>query len=234
MNDVKMRDQKSNIKLPLYGATGLFVFVFSLILVLGFFGREATPKILGSFELFTNQRVFILFSQVLIQSCFSLFSAVLFATYFIRDFNERQDIFPFTHPTRRGRIIWNKMLYVSAWTLATTFSVTLICLGALLLSSAYIPVFKVDDLLLNWPAIFVIAAIASIVAWLVGIISLAIGFRKKSTILTVIFALILCSILSNVLQVENDFVIRGAYTLLICAGLGSLISVVQQAKRIEN
>ncbi|WP_207696600.1 hypothetical protein DOK67_0000012 [Enterococcus sp. DIV0212c] len=233
MNYIKLDDQKNKLKPYLYSMFGLLVFILFMVFAMAMVGATITPVVPSSLVVFRDKKLFILFSQVLIQSCFAIFSAVLFSKFVIEDYRERQVVLSFSYPISRSRIFWNKMMFVSFWTAAATFFATIICLGALAVSSAYIPLLNGADLLLSWPIIFKGAAISSLITLMIGVISLAVAFRNKSIISAIITALILCSILSNIMQIENSSLIYGFYGILLAVSVGAVVSVANKVKKME-
>lgn len=203
MNDMNVYYQKTNLKPYLYGMFSLASFIFLMVFAMAFFRGQVIPKWLDPLNVFKNKGLFPLFSQILIQSCFAVFSAVLFSKIFISDYQNQQQVLSFSNSSSPSRIVWKKLALSSAWVMAATFFSTIICLGALLLSSTYVSLFNESELLLSWSTILIGAALSGSVALAIGMISLAIGFRRKSAILTIIASLIMSSALSNIMQMEN-------------------------------
>lgn len=232
MNYIKLEYQNKNFKPYFYSTIGLLLFTLGTVFVMAIFWKNLMPKFLEPLNILKDKESFILFSQILIQSCFSIFSAMLFSKVIKEDSQDSQEVLLFSYPI--SRIIGGKILFVSIWTVAAAFLSTITCLGTLKFFSDSIPILKESDLSFEWETILTTAVVSGVVALMIGGISLAIGFKNKSYISTIITSLILCSILSNIMQLENGVLTGSIYGLLLVASIGSIISVVTKTKRIKT
>lgn len=233
MSFVRLEYQKNNLKPYLYSMLGLLLFILVTVIIMAVVGTSMMPKVLEPLNIFKNKESFMLLSQILIQSCFAVFSAVLFSKIIIEDYRANQVVLLFSYPISRGRIIGGKIMFVSIWTVTATFFSTVICLGTLKFCSDYIPLLKGSDLLFGWESILTKGVVSGVIALMIGGISLAVGFKNKSVIATIISSLIICSVLSNILQLEKEGLNSIIYGLLLAVSIGAVTTVVNKTKQME-
>lgn len=233
MNFVRLEYQKNNLKPYFYSMIGLLLFTLFTVLVMAIVGTSLMPDVLKPLNILSDKKSLILLSQILIQSCFAVFSAVLFSKIIIEDYRDDQVVLLFSYPISRSRIIGGKFMFVSIWTIAATFFSTVICLGALKICSDYTQLLKGNNLSFVWETIITQGVVSGAVALMIGGISLAVGFKNKSVITTVIVSVILCSVLSNIMQLQKGGLSNLIYGLLLAVSVGAVTSVINKVKQME-
>lgn len=159
--------------------------------------------------------------SIIVMSSYAILGTVMHTKFIVEEYTGRKNVLLFTYPQKRSQILSAKFLL----TFVFTFS-------ALILTNlaAYISVGIIDNMTGLTAAPIDMAGIAStllfslilgLIANLIGIIALKVGFYKKSIIWTLLTAVILVSPLGNSVISFHDFVLPiflvvGAAMLIIC------------------
>ncbi|WP_336249542.1 ABC transporter permease [Stomatohabitans albus] len=148
-------------------------------------------------QIFAGYSNVISLFSILSMAVFATMSAVMHTSFIIEEYKGKHAILLFTYPTKRSRIILAKLLVVSLFTaLAMTLS-NLISFTVFGISEQFSPL--IDDQLNADIVIQFIktTSIMAITAAGIGVISVGIGFIKKSVPTTIISGVLIASLLCN-------------------------------------
>ena len=150
-------------------------------------------------EIFTSYHSLIKLHSVICMAIFAIFSAVMHSKITIEEYRGKQSILLFLYPVRRTKILDIKLFFVFGYTVVT-----------MILSSffVYLIFFVTESFFHICPDTLSVAFVGnciatviynSIIAGMFGIISLWIGFYKKSVPTTIVASCIIVSLSSQIL-----------------------------------
>lgn len=216
---IKLELRRNNLKPYLWGSLGIFVFAVAMGVFFSALPQidptDLSAKMMSDFTMVSTV------VSIIVMSSYAILGTVMHTKFIVEEYTGRKNVLLFTYPQKRSQILSAKFLL----TFVFTFS-------ALILTNlaAYISVGIIDNMTGLTAAPIDMAGIAStllfslilgLIANLIGIIALKVGFYKKSIIWTLLTAVILVSPLGNSVISFHDFVLPiflvvGAAMLIIC------------------
>lgn len=216
---IKLELERNNLKPYLWGSLGIFIFAVAMGVFFSALPQidptDLSAKMMSDFTMVSTV------VSIIVMSSYAILGTVMHTKFIVEEYTGRKNVLLFTYPQKRSQILSAKFLL----TFVFTFS-------ALILTNlaAYISVGIIDNMTGLTAAPIDMARIAStllfslilgLIANLIGIIALKVGFYKKSIIWTLLTAVILVSPLGNSVISFHDFVLPiflvvGAAMLIIC------------------
>lgn len=216
---IKLELRRNNLKPYLWGSLGIYVFAVAMGVFFSALPQidpsDLSAKMMSDFTMVSTV------VSIIVMSSYAILGTVMHTKFIVEEYTGRKNVLLFTYPQKRSQILSAKFLL----TFVFTFS-------ALILTNlaAYISVGIIDNMTGLTAAPIDMARIAStllfslilgLIANLIGIIALKVGFYKKSIIWTLLTAVILVSPLGNSVISFHDFVLPiflvvGAAMLIIC------------------
>ncbi len=201
---IKLELKKNNFRPYIYAVLGIFLFTLSIGVLFA-----SIPKIDpndSSSNVFSEQKFLVTMISVISMSSFAVLCAVMHTKFIVNEYTNPYSILIFSYPYKRSTILLSKYFIIFVFTfsmmiisnIASIFFIEFICKLSNIISISLINI-----------NILPVTVIFSFIANLIGLISLRIGFWKKSVITTIITSVILISPIGNsvVLLSDNLFII---------------------------
>ncbi|PEC47641.1 ABC transporter permease [Bacillus sp. AFS077874] len=225
-NLMKLELKKVNIRSYIYSAFMIGIFLLGIIYLFAFAPRiEPTDPDMKMFAGY--ERIIHLFSTVCMFA-FSLLSSAMFSKIVIEEYSGKRTILLFSYPISRSKVFFVKIIFVSLF-VATAMIVTSICIYIIFgISESIYHLVQGNitfDIIKRGIKLTVYMSISAIS---VGVISMAIGFIKKSITTTIISSVLLCSLLSNIvagfISSDSPIIIFTIILVLLCVFVLNIIS----------
>ncbi|QOR34683.1 ABC transporter permease [Clostridium sp. 'deep sea'] len=147
---------------------------------------------------------------------FSVFSVVLFSKFIIEDYSRQKAMLMFSYPVSKTKVFFSKVMLVTSFIAFGFLICTLIPSSIFFLTENIKPILsgKITNQHILSQYLRVITSVFAIMT--VGLISLRIGFIKKSVSTTIVTAIILSVIFGNVIIGINPnlYMVIGSMVLL--------------------
>jgi ABC-type transport system involved in multi-copper enzyme maturation permease subunit len=151
---------------------------------------------------FMNYTDIMVSAAIVNMAAFCVLSAVMHSRFVVEEYKGSQAILLFSYPVSRKKVFLSKLTLVSITTIVGLIASNLIVFSVFLGMESVFPLVgdKVTpDLLVQ---LIILTVATSVLATAIGVVSLAIGFSKKSSQVTVVSAVVLvaafCSTISNI------------------------------------
>lgn len=204
MNLYRLEMKKIRFSTYLWAIAGIFVSLLALgILFLFIFQIEKEKSgIPEEVELFANWNGLLALTTALAFVCFSVLSAVIAAKVVVSEYCGRNAVILLSYPVKRKAILETKCLLVCGTTTISAF-ISNICVVGIMYVTAHIlgivPQMNTEHFV---PAVLVSSILMGISSSAVGIISAALGWKKRSVIATIVCSLIIVCVLTNFITVS--------------------------------
>lgn len=153
---------------------------------------------------------------------FAVLSSVMYSKFVIDEYIGRSAILLFSYPISRKKVFLAKIIFVSVFIIIGLSVSNIIIFFIFSISETVYPLVK-DTLTLELLiSNILVCALQAVIAAGVGTISMAIGFYRKSVPITIVSAVILCSLISNVASTTGTSLLIVRITVIIVV----LISIV--------
>lgn len=218
MKLIKLELRRNNLKPYLCGSLGIFIFVMVigiLFLVLPLIDpSDPTSKEMSDFMILSP------LISIIVMSSFTILGSVMNTKFIVEEYTGKKNLLLFTYPQKRSQILLAKF----ALTFVFTFAAFLLSNVAALLLIALIgnmtglitkPI-GIDNVM----NVLLLSIILGFITNLISVISLRVGFFKKSIIWTLVTAIILVAPLGNTVMLFGNF------TLPIFLALGALLMII--------
>ncbi len=230
MKLIKLELRKNNLKPYLLSVIGIFIAVIAMGLL--FCAVPVLEPNDPNSQVFSDPTMIMTMVSIMSMSAFAILSSVMHSKFVVEEYTGRKNVLLFTYPQKRSSILFAKFVLVFLFVFVMMFAVNMItCISVGFLGSAIgliVKPFTDIGLMLKLSLIF------AFVANFIGLISLRIGFYKKSIIVPVVTATILVSPFGNfvmLLGTDTDiaFIIAGGVLLIVSTFLfGGLLKKVNR------
>ena len=150
--------------------------------------------------MFGNYENIITISSIIGMACFALLSSAAFSQLVVSDYMGKRVNLLFAYPIDRSKLFLSKVIIVFVFTIAAMIISSAIAFGIFFLTEPHFAIVAGDTLSAG---LFIrtaqISLIFSVLAGGIGLISLWFGFKRKSIQATIIPAVIMATIGTNVL-----------------------------------
>lgn len=218
MNKLIQFELKRNSLKPYHIAVGIIAVVILSFLYL----LAAIPKIDAAdtdAEMFMSYEFIIGLGNIISMAIFSIMSAAMASKFIVNEYTGKKAILLFSYPVDRKKILDAKIITVFSYTVFSMLICNGTALTVFLVTESLFPLCQdtIDvGLILNC-ILFLFCY--SLIAALLGLISLWFGFMKKSMIVTIISACVIvsifCQIIAMTLFVRPVIIAILAVTFLI-------------------
>ncbi len=228
-------------RFKVYSIASIFVFLFGFALC---FMAVFTPEIAKDrglplpidMSMFVEWKTFILIVSTVIFSSFAIMSAVMHSLITIEEYLGKRAVLLFSYPVKRSRILFAKCLLVFGFTIfATSISNILAILLFGLISNGFniMPEqFTIDTFIM----LLKTTAIVSPLSAAVGLVSLRIGFWRKSMVATIVSSFILIVPFGNLSSFfpESSFeILLTGMAVLLLIGFFVFALLLRKVNRME-
>lgn len=175
-------------------------------------------------EMFTTYNGLVSLHCLICLVCFTILSAVIYSKYVIEDYCGNRAILLLSYPVKRNKIFWSKIFVVFSFTVISMIICGSVSLGIFYLTKLFFPL---HSDILTIPLIinsFGLIIIYSIMTGALGCISLWVGLMKKSTPSTIVSAVIIVVIFSQLGAISINS--TALFSLTLASGLTILALII--------
>jgi ABC-type transport system involved in multi-copper enzyme maturation permease subunit len=187
-NLIRLELKKNNIKPYLLGVLGITIILFGFLYL--FAGVEDE-------QLSTYADVTMIVSS-LSMSCYCVLGAVMFARFAVEEYKGNRAILLFSYPISRVKVLFSKVALVCGFVFAFSLLTNLVVFGFFNLSEYFAPLVHAGELSRMLADTMLLSVINGFLAMAVSLIALAAGLWKESLPVTIITAVVICSIFSSI------------------------------------
>ena len=224
---IELEIQRNNIKKYVIAAMIITVSSFMMLYLFAFMAR------FGSDEEFFDYKGIISIIGIVNMACFTVLGSVMYSRFVIDDYVGKKAILIFSYPVSRNKVFYSKVLLVSSLVIGGTLLSNLLIFGIFFCGESIFPI--VQERLNGGVVIsgLFMAILSSIIAGGFSIISMSVGLKFRSVPITIVTAVIVCAMFSNVLSlfkltIVPTILVAIVATLLALIVLGSLSSKIDE------
>lgn len=231
---IKLELRRNNLKPYLWGCLGIFIFA----LVMGIF-FIALPLIDPSDPTSKEMSDFTMLSpiiSIIVMGSYTILGSVMNTKFIVEEYTGRKNLLLFTYPQKRSQILLAKftLTFVFTFVALIVSNVIVLFLVGLFGKMTGLIIKTID--MENVVTILLLSIILGIIANLISTIALRVGFFKKSIIWTIVTAIILVSLFSNLVTLFSNFILPvflvvGAALMVICLIL--FIGLLKKVNKME-
>jgi len=218
INLIKLEMRKTKIRTYINSSIIITVCMLGLLYTfaaISFAGIEADA---AEFSSYYNIMVL---TNAITMCAYSVLAAVMYSSFIIKEFADKNAILMFSYPVSRKSILLAKITLVAIFTLVSTIIST--CIICLILGTTESIFPLVPDSISIYLVVKIIrdTICVGIIAVAIGIVSAYIGLIKKSSPVTIVSAVIICSCAANV-------IVAGMHLFFLIIGftIGAAIAAV--------
>lgn len=234
MNKLIQFELKRNSLKPYHIAVGIITIVILGLLYL----FAAIPRIDSAdadAEMFMSYEFIVGLGNIISMAIFSIMSAAMASKIIVDEYTEKKAILLFSYPVARKKVLDAKITTVFSYTVVSMLICNGVALTIFLATESLFPLCQDTinaGLILNC-ILFLFCC--SLIAALLGVISLWFGFIKKSVIVTIISACVIVSILCQVIAMTLFArpVIIGILAIIFLFAMIVWINLHYQVKNME-
>ncbi len=232
MKLIKLELKKNNLKPYLLGNLGIFILIIALGTVLCAIPVLAPED--PSAEMFNDPSTVVTMCSIISMTAFSILASIMHSKFVVEEYTGKKNILLFTYPQKRSSILLAKFVLIFTYVFVSVLAVNTI--GILLVGVLGKAVGFVSGTAFSIGLILKFSLIFSLLANFIGLISLRIGFFRKSIIVPIVVSTILTSPFSNMVMLFKDnsffaFVIAGLVLLIISTIL--FLGLLKKVNKME-
>lgn len=184
-------------------------------------------------DLFTSYHSLIELINIIGVAVFSMLSSVMSAKFIIEEYMGKRAILLFSYPIARRSILFSKIAMVFFYTTAAMFLCSIIVCGTFFTTEAMVPLCE-DELCVRTIIYSLFSLLChSLLAGILGVISLWIGFEKRSVTVTIVASVIIAIVFCQLMAVTMTSLVSLAF-FLVGSGIIAVIAVKNLAWKVEN
>ena len=233
MKLIKLELRKNNLKPYLLGVLGIFLAIVAMGLL--FCAIPILEPNDPDSQIFSDPNMIMTMVSIISMSAFAILASIMHSKFIVEEYTGQKNVLLFTYPQKRSSILFAKFILIFAFVFSMMMVINMIALiviGLVANALGFISEpFTNITLMLRYSLIF------SLVANFIGLISLRIGFYKKSIIVPIVVATILTSPFGNTVMLLGDnsfiaFVIGGSVLLIVSMSL--FLGLLKKVNRMES
>lgn len=132
-------------------------------------------------------------------AAYSILMAVMFSTFLLKDYTGKNAVLTFSYPTERKKLLQCKIALVSLFIATFMIGGTILMCAIFTLSEAVFPLVPDQPSIGLFIRVLVDTLLCMCITFCIGLISVRVGFPKKSVQITIVTSIIICCCVSNVL-----------------------------------
>ncbi|MGL4697496.1 ABC transporter permease [Enterococcus larvae] len=147
--------------------------------------------------IFMTYRGISTLSLIVATACFSILSSVMYNKFVIEEYTSKKVFLLFSYPVERKRVLWAKILTVFLFTIVSMMVSGLVIFSIFFITESLLHLSQ-DTLTIQVISEVIFSLIGfSIIAAAFGVISLWLGYWRKSTSVTIISGVIVSSVFGS-------------------------------------
>ncbi|WP_165000263.1 ABC transporter permease [Anaerophilus nitritogenes] len=190
-------------------------------------------------QIFRDYHNLLMVCGVLSLVSFSILSSVMYCKFIIQEYGSNRIYMLFSYPVHRGKILFSKVLSVFLFIIVAVFMCNTTVFTVFAFTESFFSLmedaFTVELILKTIQVSIVMAVIAATI----GVIAMGLGYIKKSVPTTIVSAMLLSSLFSNIASINisnaasmNMFLII-FMGVTIAAGSITTIMLIKKVDRME-
>jgi ABC-type transport system involved in multi-copper enzyme maturation permease subunit len=187
-NLMSLELKKNSIKPYLLGVLGITIIMFGFLRLYAGVDDE---------ELSTYEDVTMLVSS-LGMACYCVLGAIMFARFAVEEYKGKRAILLFSYPVSRVKVLLAKAIIVCGFVFVFSLLTNLIVFGFFNVSESFAPLVHEGDLSFMLADTMLLSVVNGFLAIAVSLIALAAGIWRESVPVTIVTAVIICSVFSSV------------------------------------
>ena len=166
-------------------------------------------------------------------AAYSVLAAVMFSTFLLKDYSDKNAILIYSYPVKRKKLLNCKIVLV--WLFVAFFMIcgTIIMYGIFSLSEKLFPLVPDHLSVALCAKVFSDTMLCLFLSLFIGIISVRIGFAKKSIQTTIIASVVICACTANVISTMSYSYVPVIVLFCVVAFL-AFISYIGLKTKVEN
>ncbi len=183
-------------------------------------------------NMFLTYHNLIILINILYMVIFTILSAVMFSKIVVEDYAGKRAMLLFSYPIGRKKILEAKIVMVFFYTVFAMFLSGGLVLGIFFITESLFPICA-DQLNIKTVLSGVLSLVSySLLAGVWGIVALYFGFRKQSVSVTIVAAVIISTVICQMMAITMSIV--GAIAFLVIGILLAIITVNELKKIVMN
>lgn len=184
-------------------------------------------------ELFSQYSFLMNITWLVCMAIFAILSAVMSSRFVVEEYNGKRAILLLSYPISREKVLYAKLVLVFAYTVGTMLLCGAVIQAVFFLTESLFPLCS-DQLTIE----VILQSLGfllccSILAGLLGVVSLWFGFRKKSVSVTIVASVILVTIVCQMISAALSFwPIMGI--VLGVTGIFTILAIQNLRRQIKN
>ncbi len=212
---IKLELRKNNLKPYLLGVLGILFALISMGILF-----SAIPTLDPSSQEFSNPSMIISLVSIISMSAFAILASIMHSKFVVEEYTGKKNLLLFTYPQKRSTILFAKCVFIFVFTCVSMLTMNMLALLSVgivshatgLISQPFTDI----GLMLKYSLTF------PLVANVIGLIALRIGFYKKSIIVPIVVSTILTALFGNAVMLMGA---NSVIAFLIVGGILLLISM---------
>lgn len=227
---MKLELTKVNIRPYIYAGFTIIVCMVALLYTFAMIAYVGGDTDAAEFSTYYNIWVLV---NALQTAAYSILMAVMFSTFLLKDYMGKNAILIFSYPTDRKRLLQSKIVLVSLFIAAFMICGTILMYAIFTMSEAVFPLVPDQPSIDLFIRVLADTVLCMLITFCIGLISVRVGFPKKSVQLTIVTSVIICCCVANVIATMSYTYIP-VCVLSIVAVLLALISYKSVKNTINN
>lgn len=184
-------------------------------------------------ELFSQYPFLMGITCLVCMAIFSILSAVMASRFVVEEYSRKRAILLLSYPISRKKVLCAKLVLVFAYTVGAMLLCGAVIQAVFFLTESLFPLCS-DQLTINMFLQFLGFLLScSILAGLLGVVSLWFGFRKKSVSMTIVASVVLAALVCQVIAAALAFLpMMGA--ALGVTGILAALAIKNLLRQINN
>lgn len=229
---ISLELKKNNLTPYLKGVLGIFLFIFfTIVAMLNLRNLVPYDK---NIQMMTTISGLIQVIPILYMACFSILGAVMYSKFVVDEYAGKKNVLLFTYPQKRSSILLAKFILIFGFTFLSIFVLNIVTTLIVIFAGNYLGLVK-GILTTN---VFLTAIrvnfLFSMIANLVSIIALRVGFWKKSIIWTIITAVVLASPFGNMATFITSTLISIIFPIFVVLFIICSVIFISLLKKVNN
>ncbi len=206
---MKLELAKNKLSTYLWACLGIFIFGFGFCFLTAYIPQleqldGAMPSSVD-ITMFGNWGNFISLISILFVAAFSVLSAVMHTKFTVEEYTGKRAVLLFSYPQSRSKILFAKCSLVFLFTVIGVMVCNLLAIGMFAAISNTFGIMPKLFTASSMPELLTTTGISALLAASVGLVSVRVGFWRKSMVATVVTSFLLIAPFGNILSLFPQY-----------------------------
>ena len=188
--------RKVNIRPYIYVGFAAILCMVGLLYTFAMIAHVGGDSDAAEFSTYYNIWVLV---NALQTAAYSILMAVMFSTFLLKDYTGKNAVLVFSYPTERKKLLQCKIALVSLFIVAFMIGGTILMYAIFTLSEAVFPLVPDQPSIGLFIRVLGDTVLCMFITFCIGLISVRVGFSKKSVQITIVTSVIICCCVANVI-----------------------------------